>query len=107
MRKQYLYKFLYLCIFASLVIPLILNIKINEISNQIIEVNNEILLLERERNSIKLKHSDVFSIANIDKLSKVNLYERLDVAQKINKLQIPYKLNNREKAKVAVLGFGK
>tara|TARA_B100001250_G_scaffold306483_1_gene268373 strand:- start:140 stop:463 length:324 start_codon:yes stop_codon:yes gene_type:complete len=107
MRKQYLYKLLYLCIFASLVIPLILNIKINEISNQIIEVNNEILLLERERNSIKLEHSDVFSIANIDKLSKVNLYERLDVAQKINKLQIPYKLNNREKEKIAVLGFGK
>ena len=107
MIKQYLYKFLYLCIFASLVIPLILNIKINEISNQIIEVNNEILLLERERNSIKLEHSDVFSIANIDKLSKVNLYERLDVAQKINKLQIPYKLNNREKEKIAVLGFGK
>tara|TARA_B100000700_G_scaffold89964_1_gene101491 strand:+ start:924 stop:1247 length:324 start_codon:yes stop_codon:yes gene_type:complete len=107
MRKQYFYNILYFCILASLVVPLVLNIKINEISNQIIEVNNEILLLERERNAIKLKHSDVFSIANIDKLSKVNLYERLDVAQKINKLQIPYKLNNREKAKVAVLGFGK
>ena len=107
MMKQYLYHILYLCIFASLVVPLILNIKINEISNHIIETNNEILLLDRERNSIKLKHSEVFSIANIDKLSKVNLYERLDVAQKINKLEIPYKLNNREKDKVAVLGFGK
>ena len=107
MRKKYFYNLLYFCIFASLVVPLILNIKINEISNQIIEVNNEIINLERERNSIKLKHSDAFSIANIDKLSKVNLYERLDVAQKINKLQIPYKLNNHEKEKVAVLGFGK
>ena len=107
MRKKYIYKTLYFCIFSSLVVPLILNIKINEISNQIIEVNNEILILEREKNSIKLKHSDAFSIANIDKLSKINLYERLDVAQKINKLQIPYKLNNYEKEKVAVLGFGK
>ena len=107
MRKKYIYKTLYFCIFSSLVVPLILNIKINEISNQIIEVNNEILILEREKNSIKLKHSDAFSIANIDKLSKINLYERLDVAQKINKLQIPYKLNNHEKEKVAVLGFGK
>ena len=107
MRKKYIYKTLYFCIFFSLVVPLILNMKINEISNQIIEVNNEILILEREKNSIKLKHSDAFSIANIDKLSKINLYERLDVAQKINKLQIPYKLNNYEKEKVAVLGFGK
>ena len=107
MRKKYFYSILYFCIFFSLVIPLILNIKINEISNQIIDVNNEILILERERNSIKLKHSDTFSIANIDKLSKVNLYQRLDVSQKINKLQIPYKLNNREQEKVAVLGFGK
>ena len=107
MRKKYFYNLLYFCIFSSLVVPLILNIKINEISNKIIEVNNDILILERERNSIKLKHSDTFSIANIDKLSKLNLYERLDVAQKINKLQIPYKLNNREIEKVAVLGFGK
>jgi len=107
MRKKYFYNLLYFCIFSSLVVPLILNIKINEISNKIIEVNNDILILERERNSIKLKHSDTFSIANIDKLSKLNLYERLDVAQKINKLQIPYKLNNRENEKVAVLGFGK
>ena len=107
MRKKYIYNTLYFCIFSSLLVPLILNIKINEISNEIIEVNNEILILEREKNSIKLKHSDAFSIANIDKLSKINLYERLDVAQKINKLQIPYKLNNYEKEKVAVLGFGK
>ena len=50
MRKKYFYNLLYFCIFSSLVVPLILNIKINEISNKIIEVNNDILILERERN---------------------------------------------------------
>ncbi len=107
MRRKYIYKLIYFCIFASLIIPLILNIKINEISTKITQVNSEILILERERNTIKLKHSEIFSIANIDKISKANSYQRLEVYQKINKLQIPYKLNNRENEKIAVLGFGK
>ena len=107
MIRKYIYNLIYFCIFGSLVIPLILNIQINEISKKISEVNSEIIVLERERNRIKLEHSEVFSIANIDKLSKANSYVRLEVSQKINKLQIPYKLNNRENERITVLGFGK
>tara|TARA_B100000287_G_C20660306_1_gene789899 strand:+ start:1011 stop:1268 length:258 start_codon:yes stop_codon:yes gene_type:complete len=84
-----------------------LNIKINEMSNNLNDINSQILILERQLNTIKLKHNDVFSIANIDKLSKSNSYQRLEVSQKINKLEIPYKLNSRENEKIAVLGFGK
>ncbi len=107
MIRKYIYNLIYFCIFISLVIPLMLNIKINEISNNLNDVNSQILILERQLNTIKLKHNDVFSIANIDKLSKSNSYQRLEVSQKINKLEIPYKLNSRENEKIAVLGFGK
>ena len=107
MIRKYIYNLIYFCIFISLVIPLMLNIKINEISNNLNDINSQILILERQLNTIKLKHNDVFSIANIDKLSKSNSYQRLEVSQKINKLEIPYKLNSRENEKIAVLGFGK
>ena len=107
MIKKYIYNLIYFCIFISLVIPLMLNIKINEMSNNLNHINSQILILERQLNTIKLKHNDVFSIANIDKLSKSNSYQRLEVSQKINKLEIPYKLNSRENEKIAVLGFGK
>ena len=107
MIRKYIYNLIYFCIFISLVIPLMLNIKINEMSNNLNHINSQILILERQLNTIKLKHNDVFSIANIDKLSKSNSYQRLEVSQKINKLEIPYKLNSRENEKIAVLGFGK
>ncbi len=107
MIRKYIYNLIYFCIFISLVIPLMLNIKINEMSNNLNDINSQILILERQLNTIKLKHNDVFSIANIDKLSKSNSYQRLEVSQKINKLEIPYKLNSRENEKIAVLGFGK
>ena len=107
MIRKYIYNLIYFCIFISLVIPLMLNIKINEMSNNLNDINSQILILERQLNTIKLKYNDVFSIANIDKLSKSNSYQRLEVSQKINKLEIPYKLNSRENEKIAVLGFGK
>ncbi len=107
MIRKYIYNLIYFCIFISLVIPLMLNIKINEMSNNLNDINSQILILERQLNTVKLNHNDVFSIANIDKLSKSNSYQRLEVSQKINKLEIPYKLNSRENEKISVLGFGK
>tara|TARA_B100001250_G_C19762374_1_gene773101 strand:+ start:906 stop:1229 length:324 start_codon:yes stop_codon:yes gene_type:complete len=107
MRRGAIFKIIFFGVFLSISIPLFLNIKINELSNSISEVNNEILIFEREKAVISLKHSELYSISNIEKLSKSNSYVRLDISQKINKLKVPYKLNKDNNEYIAVLGFGK
>tara|TARA_B100001996_G_scaffold237735_1_gene183643 strand:+ start:906 stop:1229 length:324 start_codon:yes stop_codon:yes gene_type:complete len=107
MRKSYLFVLIYLSIFVIVSVPLIMNIRINELSNKINELDTEVFILERQKMSIKKKHSDKYSISSIEQLAKTNSYERLEISQKINKLEIPYKLKNQEKENVAILGFGK
>ena len=93
--------------FLILSVPLILNIKINELSNKINELNSEIYKLERSKNTIDLNHHESNTIRNLEKLAKNHSYERLEISQKINKLEIPYKLNYERTEKIAILGFGK
>ena len=107
MRKSFLFISIYFSIFAIVSVPLILNIRINELEKNKDELNKEIGILERQKMSIKKKHSDKYSISSIEQLAKTNSYERLEISQKINKLEIPYKLKNQEKENVAILGFGK
>ena len=48
----------------------ILNIKINELSNKINELNSQIYYLERSKNTIDLKHHESYSISSLEKLAK-------------------------------------
>ena len=68
MRRKTIFMFLYFGIFFIVSIPLILNIKINEVSNSITDLNSQILILEREKAFLNIKHSETFSISNIEKL---------------------------------------
>jgi len=107
MRKSFLFISIYFSIFSIVSVPLILNIRINELENKKGELNTEINILERQKMLINLKHKEKYSISNIEQLAKINSYERLEISQKINKLEIPYKLKNQEKEKIAILGFGR
>ena len=107
MRKSILFISVYFSIFAIVSVPLILNIRINELSNKIDNLDNEVFILERQRMLINLKHNEKYSISSIEQIAKINSYERLEIAQKINKLEIPYKLKNQEKERIAILGFGR
>jgi len=107
MRKSFLFISIYFSIFSIVSVPLILNIRINELENKKDELNTEINILERQKMLINLKHKEKYSISNIEQLAKINSYERLEISQKINKLEIPYKLKNQEKEKIAILGFGR
>jgi|TARA_B100000945_G_C20366250_1_gene589761 hypothetical protein len=107
MRRKTIFMFLYFGIFFIVSIPLILNIKINEVSNSITDLNSQILILEREKAFLNIKHSETFSISNIEKLSKLNSYIRLSISQKINELEVPYKFNEIETDKISILGFSK
>ena len=107
MKRSIFFTSIYVVIFIVVSVPLILNIKINEVSNKIDEINTQIYFLERRKNSIDLKHHESYSISSIEKLAKSHSYKRLEISQKINKLEIPYKLKNEVNEKIAILGFGK
>ncbi len=107
MRKSLLFISIYFSIFVIVSVPLILNIRINELSNKINNLDAEVSILERQRMSINLIHNEKYSISSIEQLAKINSYERLEISQKINKLEIPYKLKNQEKENIAILGFGR
>ena len=107
MKRSIFFTSIYVVIFIVVSVPLILNIKINEVSNKIDEINTQIYFLERRKNSIDLKHHESYSISSIEKLARSHSYKRLEISQKINKLEIPYKLKNERSEKIAVLGFGK
>ena len=105
MKRSIFFTSIYLLTFLVVSVPLILNIKINELSNKINELNSEIYYLERSKNTIDLKHHESYSISSLEKLAKNHSYERLEISQKINKLEIPYKLNYERTEKIAILGF--
>ena len=107
MKRSIFFTTIYVVIFIVVSVPLILNIKINEVSNKIDEINTQIYFLERRKNSIDLKHHESYSISSIEKLAKSHSYKRLEISQKINKLEIPYKLKNEGNEKITILGFGK
>ena len=107
MKKSIFLNSIYILIFFFVSVPLILNIRINELSNKIDHLNSEIYLLERSKNTIDIIHHESYSISSLEKLAKIHSYERLEISQKINKLEIPYKLKNEGNEKIAILGFGK
>ena len=108
MKKSILFISLYFLIFLVVSVPLFLNIKINELSNNVDELETQVFNLEKQRMLIKLQHNENYSISSIEKLSKTHFYERLEISQKINKLEIPYKLKKiEEEENISILGFGR
>ena len=107
MRRSILFTSIYVFIFLIVSIPLILNIRINELSNRVNELDKEMLSLEIEKVQIDTEYHKKFSVSSIEKLARTNSYQRLEIYQKINKLEIPYKLKNQEKENIAILGFGR
>ena len=107
MKRKGIFTFMYISTCLLVSVPLLLNIKINELSNSITDLNLEISNLERERAFLRIKHSETFSISNIEKLSKENSYIRLNISQKINELEVPYKFNEINSEKISIFGFSK
>ena len=79
----------------------------NEISNELSSINNEILELERSRANINVEYIKKYSFENIENLSKLNSYVRLRVNNLNLELQIPYKLHDIEEMSPTVMGFGR
>ena len=90
----------------SMLSDLYFNLKINELSSDLEQINNEILILQIEKSKVHLKHTEEFSIGNIEKLSKEINFKRLDIQKKNIDLVRPYKLIENSNP-IIVLGFGK
>ena len=90
----------------SMLSDLYFNLKINELSSGLEQINNEILILEIEKSKVHLKHTEEFSIGNIEKLSKEINFKRLDIQKKNFDLVRPYNLIENSNP-IIVLGFGK
>ena len=90
----------------SMLSDLYFNLKINELSSDLEQINDEILILEIEKSKVHLKHTEEFSIGNIEKLSKEISFKRLDIQKKNIDLVRPYKLIENSNP-IIVLGFGK
>ena len=90
----------------SMLSDLYFNLKINELSSNLEQINNEILILQIEKSKVHLKHTEEFSIGNIEKLSKEINFKRLDIQKKNIDLVRPYKLIENSNP-IIVLGFGK
>jgi len=90
----------------SILSDLYFNLKINELSNELEQINDEIIILQFEKSKVDLKHIEEFSIGNIEKLSKEINFKRLDIHKKNFDLVRPYKLIE-DSNPVIVLGFGK
>ena len=66
----------------SMLLNLYFNMKINVISSDLEQIRNEILILEIEKSKVHLKHTEEFSIGNIEILSREINFSRLDVYNK-------------------------
>ena len=79
----------------------------NEISNELSSINNEILGLERSRANINVEYIKKYSFENIENLSKLNSYVSLRVNNLNLDLETPYKLNDIEEMSPTVMGFSR
>ena len=95
--------FLVVSIFVSLVGNLYTNMKINEVSKNLTIVNKDIVELQIIKDQTFNLYQEKFSIQNIEKISALLNYEKLDVLIVNKNLSSPYKLNS-ELVQINILG---
>ncbi len=100
--KNFLF-FLVVSIIVSLVGNLYTNMKINEVSKNLTIVNKDIIELQIVKDQTFNLYQEQFSIQNIERISALLNYEKLDVFIINKNLSSPYKLNS-ELVRIDILG---
>ncbi|MAE33069.1 MAG: hypothetical protein CL493_01960 [Actinobacteria bacterium] len=95
--------FLVVSIFVSLVGNLYTNMKINEVSKNLTILNKDIVELQIIKDQTFNLYQEQFSIQNIEKISALLNYKKLDVFIVNKNLSSPYKLNS-ELVQIDILG---
>ena len=90
-------------IFSSLIWNLYTNIKINELSNNLSVINQEIIELEILNGQTFNLYQEKYSIQNIEKISHSLNFKKLDVYIVNKDLSSPYKIDS-ELVEIDILG---
>ena len=107
MRKKYIFRFAYFLLSTSVVLSLFINLRINEISNELSVINSEIVELELFKANLNIEYIRKYSFENIENLSKLKSYARLRVINLNLDLKTPYKMNTEDVQDTIVMGFGR
>ena len=107
MRKKYIFRFAYFLLSTSVVLSLFINLRINEISNELSVINSEIVELELFKANLNTEYIRKYSFENIENLSKLKSYVRLRVSNLNLDLETPYKANTEDVQETIVMGFGR
>ena len=107
MRKKYIFRFAYFLLSTSVVLSLFINLRINEISNELSVINSEIIELELFKANLNIEYIRKYSFENIENLSKLKSYVRLRVSNLSIDLETPYKINTEDVKETIVMGFGR
>ena len=90
-------------IFSSLIWNLYTNIKINELSTNLSIVNQDIIELEILKDQTFNLYQEKYSIENIEKISDLLNFKKLDVYTVNKNLSSPYKIDS-ELVEINILG---
>ena len=90
-------------IFSSLIWNLYTNMKINELSNNLSVINQEIIELEILNDQTFNLYQEKYSIQNIEKISDFLNFKKLDVYIVNKDLSSPYKIDS-ELVEIDILG---
>ncbi len=90
-------------IFSSLILNLYTNMKINELSTNLSEINQNIIELEILKDQAFNLYQEKYSIQNIEKISNSLNFKKLDVYIVNKNLSSPYKINS-EFVEINILG---
>ena len=89
----------------SMVSNLYFNLKINTSSEELSSLQTKLVELEVDKSNTHLMYIEIFSISNMELLSKSMNFRRLEIHNKNIDLVKPYKLDDEDKP-ILVLGFG-
>ena len=91
---------------GSVLANLITNITINNLSDELSNLNSELIELEIQSDLTKYLYEEKYSIVNIDKISKDLNMRKLEVKVVNKNLTIPYKshTNNEEPKTLGIFG---
>ena len=90
-------------IFSSLIWNLYTNMKINELSTNLSVVNQDIIELEILKDQTFNLYQEKYSIENIEKISDLLNFKKLDVYTVNKNLSSPYKIDS-ELVEINILG---
>ena len=103
MKLKHFLFFIIISLFSSLVGNLYTNMKINELSNNLSVINEDVVELHIRKDQTFNLYQEKFSIQNIENISKSLNFKKLDVYIINKNLSSPYKVDS-ELDQIEILG---